>query len=312
MKNKFLLTFIVATLTSCNTNTFVLQKRGFLFNTPGIDLRLYEGKEENLKDIWNLLSEYDVLTDNYQQREVNNVYTINNSNEDVTVDEKLYSLLTIADSVSKEYTYYDYLCGSLSKKWKESLKNKQELPSNVIQEELEKMNNTSLSFKENNVIQRVGSGEIDLGGIAKGYALDKALDYLKEKELKHYLLNLGSSSILLGEKTSDNGYFTIELEDMPSKKFKLKNCFLSTSSITHQGVTIGDKTYSHIVNPLSGSVLNLNDTVIVVTSSGYLGDVLSTSMMNNTIEEIEAIEQAKNIKTIVIRNKTIVHNTIEG
>ena len=300
------------TLSSCNTNTFVLTKQGFLFNTPGIVLKLYEGKQENLDDIYNILSFYDKVSDNYLERDITGVYNINNTHEEVTVDSKLYEMLQTSISVSETAKKYNALCGSLSKKWKESLAKKEILSESVINEELNKMNSTSLSFLDNNKIQRIGDGEIDLGGIAKGYALDKALNYLQENGLKHYLLNAGSSSILLGEKTSDNGYFTIQLEDIPSKTFKLKNCFISTSSISRQGVKIGETTYSHIINPVNGSAINVNDAVIVVTESGYLGDALSTSLMNSELEEIIQLENTLDIKTVVIKNKTIIHNTIEG
>ena len=227
------------------------------------------------------------------------------------MESELYQLLQTSISVSEVAKNYNALCGSLSKKWKESLAKKEVLSQTVIDEELNKMNLTSISFLDDNKVKRNGESEIDLGGIAKGYALDKALDYLQENELKRYLLNAGSSSILLGEKKSDNGYFTIQLEEIPSKFLKLKNCFISTSSISKQGVKIGDTTYSHIINPSNGSAINVNDAVIVVTQSGYLGDALSTSIMNNTIEEIELLESTLNIKTIVIKNKAIIHNTIE-
>lgn len=311
MKHKFLLPLLVVTLSSCNTNTFVLQKQGFLFNTPGIVLKLFEGEEKNLKDVYDILSYYDKLSDNYLARDISNVYTINQTNDEVTVEPGLYQLLQTSISVSEVAKNYNALCGSLSMKWKESLAKKEILSQTVIDEELNKMNSTTISFLENNKVKRNGESEIDLGGIAKGYALDKTLDYLQENELKHYLLNAGSSSILLGEKKSDNGYFTIQLEEIPSKFLKLKNCFISTSSISKQGVKIGDTTYSHIINPSNGSAININDAVIVVTQSGYLGDALSTSMMNNTIEEIELLESTLNIKTIVIKNKTIIHNTVE-
>ena len=311
MKCKFLLPLLVVTLSSCNTNTFVLQKQGFLFNTPGIVLKLFEGEEKNLQDVYDILSYYDRLSDNYLARDIFNVYTINQTNDEVTVEPGLYQLLQTSISVSEVAKNYNALCGSLSKKWKESLAKKEVLSQTVIDEELNKMNLTSISFLDDNKVKRSGESEIDLGGIAKGYALDKTLDYLQENELKHYLLNAGSSSILLGEKTSDNGYFTIQLEEIPSKFLKLKNCFISTSSISKQGVKIGDTTYSHIINPSNGSAININDAVIVVTQSGYLGDTLSTSMMNNTIEEIEILESTLDVKTIVIKNKAIIHNTIE-
>ena len=185
----------------------------------------------------------------------------------------------------------------------------------TIASELSKMNSTSLVFKENNVVQRVGEATIDLGGIAKGYALDKVQEYLASQNEKHYLVNAGYSSILLGEKDTDNGYFTVGIDSriIPNSYLKLKNCFVSTSSITEQGVKISEEgpTYSHIINPVTGSAINKHDAVIVVSSKGYIGDVLSTSMMNNEIDEIKAIEASQNVKCIVIDNKEVTYINIE-
>ena len=129
--------------------------------------------------------------------------------------------------------------------------------------------------------------------------------------MNHYLLNAGNSSILLGEKNNNDGYFTVGINEkiLPNSYLKLKGCFVSTSSIAEQGVKIGDKTYSHIIDPTSGSALNKQEAVIVISSSGYKGDALSTSLVNNTIEEIQEIEQLENIKVIVINNKTITYKS---
>ena len=173
------------------------------------------------------------------------------------------------------------------------------------------MNSSQVLFKDNNVIQKIGDAEIDLGGIAKGYALDKAYEYLKEKEIKNYLINAGNSSILLGEKNTDDGYFTVGLNDIENAYLKLKDCVISTSSKSVQGVKIGDITYSHIINPVDGSAINENDAVIVISDKGYLGDALSTSMMMNSIDEIKAIEQIQNVKTIVIKNNNIIYKNAD-
>lgn len=279
-----------------------------------VEIKLYEGKKNHIDDIEAILNKIDKLTDNYQARDVYNVYALNKTNEELTIDKDLYDLLKLSTSFNEEVSsYFNPLCGSLSKKWKESLKNSQILDKNTINEELLKMNNTSLVYKEDNVIQRLGEGEIDLGGIAKGYALDKVYDYFKKQGLTKYLINCGKSSILLGEKNSRNGLLTIKIDSLKDQYFKLKNCFLSTSGLAVQGKTIEGVTYSHIINPNDGSAFNKHDAVIVISDKGYFGDALSTAMMLNTVDEIKELEITYNVKTIVIDQGKVTykHESVE-
>ncbi|MBO6280416.1 MAG: FAD:protein FMN transferase [Bacilli bacterium] len=311
MKNKFLLPLIILVSTSCSQNTFVLKDKVFCFDTY-IETNLYEGNNEDLSNIKDMFTLFDKLSDNYLSRDVTNIFSINSTNEELEINPSLYSLIKTSIDVNDEgATYFNPLCGSLSKKWKAALKEGKVLSQEEIDEELVKMNNSSIFFKDNNIIQRIGEAEIDLGGIAKGYTLDIVNDYLKEKEYKHFLINGGSSSILLGEKKSSDGYFNVGLRDLSNAYIKAKNCFISTSSKSVQGVKIGDITYSHIINPTNGSAINENDAVIVISQKGYLGDALSTSMMMNTIEEIKQIEIDSGVKTIVIKNNHIIYKNDE-
>ena len=307
-KIAYLLPLFAIALTSCSTNNKVIESKVFCFDTL-VEAKLYDGKNEHIKEVEKILNNISDLTDNYELKSNNVVYAINHTNEEMTIDEKLYSL--IVDSLYMSYNVADYfnpLCGSLSKKWKESLAKKEILSETVINEELEKINNTVITFKENNVIQRTGEAEFDLGGVAKGYALDLVNNYLQENGVGSYLINAGSSSIALGEKQNKDGFFTVGLKEVKNAYIKAKNCFISTSSIYEQGVTIDGVTYSHIINPKTGSAINVNDGVIVISSNGAYGDVMSTSLMNNTIDEIKAIEQEHNIKTIVIKKNKIAYS----
>ena len=210
-------------------------------------------------------------------------------------------------ALKEEIRYFNPLCGSLAKKWKESLKSLQILDEATIQSELNKMNNSSVLFKDNNLIQRLGGAEIDLGAVAKGFALDEVKKYLDSKSFSKYLINSGYSSILLGQKQSDDGLFSVGLSDIDNAYLKLSNCFVSTSGVSTQGVKIDDQIYSHIVNPYTGSAINNYDTVIVVSSLGYLGDAISTSFMLSSIDEIKQVEQTQNVKAIAIKDKNIVY-----
>lgn len=309
MKFKSLILLFAIPLLSCSQQAKTIESRVFCFDTS-VHVKIESSEKNYLSDIENIFYQYDELSDNYQNRDITNVCSINNNlYSDITIENELYDLLQTSFSVMEEgANYFNPLCGSLAKKWKESLKENQLLEDDILSEELLKLNSSQVIFRENNVIQKIGDAEIDLGGIVKGYALDKVLEYLKEKEIKNYLINAGNSSILLGEKNADDGYFTVGLSDLNKAYLKLKNCFVSTSSKSVQGVKIGDITYSHIINPTNGSAINENDAVIVISDKGYLGDALSTSMMMNTVEEIKVIEQAQNVKVIVIKNNAVIYS----
>ena len=310
MKLKFIiLPLLIIPLTSCNKE---IKRNSFYFDTY-TETRLFEGNEEDLDNIDELFLKIDRLTDNYRSRNINNVYTINNTTEPVEVDSKLYEVLKASFCNCLEpLNYFNPLCGSLSKKWKESLENNLVLPQATIDEELLKIASTSVEFLENNQIKKTGDAEIDLGAVAKGYALDKVKQYFNGKNYKKYLVDAGASSILLGEKNGGKK-FKIKVSNLDNTFLMLKNCFVSTSSYVNQKVEIDGVNYSHIINPKTGSAINENDAVIVISEKGYLGDILSTAFINESLDSIKELEKHYEVKTIVIKNNEMVYKneTIE-
>lgn len=306
MKNKLALLSVIP-LIACSSNSFVKSKV-FSFDTM-IEIKLYDGKQSDADELDKIFSLYGKLSDNYASSDVTNVYSINHTNDKVEVQQELYDMLKTSFAVSEEGAdNFNPLCGSLAKKWKESLKNSQILDKNTINEEIEKINNSSMAFDDAiHSIQRNGEAEIDLGGIAKGYAIDKAYDYLSAQNIKSYLIDAGHSSILLGEKKTKDGLFSVGLNDIENAYIKLKNCFVSTSSNSIQGVEVDGVTYSHIINPKTGSALTLHDAVIIVSDKGYYSDAMSTSLMYSTIDEIKESEEKYKYQTIVVENKKVVY-----
>lgn len=297
-------------LSSCVQKSDVLETKMYYFDTLN-EVKLFEGDENNLKDIKDIFYYYDQASDNFNSRSIKNVFYINHSRGNpVTVEPDVYELLKASFNITKEGpTYFNPLAGGLSNLWKESLK-KSEIPSeSQINEQLEYMKNTTVSFLENNVIHRVGNAEIDLGGIAKGYTLDKVKSYLSEKSITKYLVNAGQSSVLLGEKNEGDGYFSVGISELDNTYIKLKNCVVSTSGVNPQGVKIGDVTYSHIVNPITGSAINNYDAVVVISPNGTLGDAFSTSFMLSSLDEIKEAEAKYNLQVITIKDKQVLYKS---
>ena len=311
MKYKSLLLFISSLPLLACSKTKLVNSKAFYFDTF-VETTLYDGSDENIKDIEQIFLTLDKLSDNYQTRDVKNVYSINQTNDVVEVDPALYGMLKDVYEI-KELDNFNPLIGSLSKKWKEVLKEKHVLSNEIIQAELEKLATSALVLLSDNKVERVGEAELDLGAVAKGFALDKTKAYLNEKEVKQYLVNAGQSSILLGEKNTEDGLFSVGISNLKNAYLNLKNCVVSTSSASTQGVVIDGVTYSHIINPKTGSAINTHEAVIVVSESGYLGDALSTALVNNSIDEIKHLEEVYNVKTIVIDNSKIAykHESLE-
>ena len=306
-KRLLLLPLIAVSLTSCQKE---IKGNSFYFDTY-TEIRLFEGEKEDVSVINRIFSKIDKLTDNFNSRDLNNIYSINITNENVQVEPELYEVLKLSFSNDlSALKMFNPLCGSLSKKWKEALGNKIVLDNETITSELSKMSNTSLEFINDNTIKRVGEAEIDLGAVAKGYALDKAKEYLDSKEYKNYLIDAGSSSILLGEKSGGEN-FKIKISNLENSYINAKNCFVSTSSHSRQKVEIDGKIYSHIINPLTGSAINEHDAVIVLSQSGYLGDILSTDFVNESLDSIKVLEATFDVKALVIDNGAIVYQNEE-
>ena len=304
MKTKLLiLPLIIIPLSSCQKE---IKRNSFYFDTY-TETKLFEGNETDLDNIDNIFRKLDKLTDNFQARDLTNVYSINNSTDMVQVDPDLYEILKLSFcNCLDPLNYYNPLCGSLSKKWKNSLEKREILNSETITSELLKMNSTTLNFYEQNNVKKVGEAEIDLGSVAKGYALDKVKEYLDGKQYTKYLVDAGSSSILLGEKNGGKD-FKIKLSNLDDTFLMAKNCFISTSSYDRQAVEIDGVNYSHIINPKTGSAVNENDAIIVISDKGYLGDILSTAFINESVDSIKELEAHFEVKTIVIKDRKMVY-----
>lgn len=303
---KVLILASIIPLSSCGGN--VLNRNVMAFDTVN-SLHLYSGSEDDLDNLESIINNIDKLTDNYQERDVLNVTKINQTNEDVQIDSDLYEILKVGDELSKDIPPFSIYCGGLAKLWKESLNNQQIPDESSRNAEVEKIKNTSLEFKEGNVVRRLGEGEIDLGALAKGYALDKCYSYLKEHQIANYYLSMGSSSNLLGDKTY-YGADEFEVEIKKSNwRLKLHNCYISTSGISEQSVTIDGVIYSHIVNPNTGKATPIYSTVLVVSDNGLIGDALSTAFMLSSLDNIKALEEKYNVKSLVLSgNDNVVYS----
>mgnify|MGYP001575916177 CR=1 FL=1 len=124
-----------------------------------------------------------------------------------------------------------------------------------------------------------GAG-VDLGGIGKGYALDRAAEALRRRGVKRALLNFGGE-VLAMTRGAPWAISVAHPGDrlVPVVRLALSNAAVSTSSQGERFVTVRGARFGHILDPRTGSPAQTEASVTVVASSGSRADALSTALL---------------------------------
>lgn len=127
-----------------------------------------------------------------------------------------------------------------------------------------------------------GGAQIDLGAIAKGAIADRAAAYLRENGCTSALVDLGGNIVAVGSKTGGEP-FTVGIADPHDPDallmtVKAADLAVVTSGSYERGYTIGDKRYSHILDPHTGQPVE-NDlaSVTILCPSATKADALATA-----------------------------------
>jgi len=122
---------------------------------------------------------------------------------------------------------------------------------------------------------------ITLDGIAKGYIIDCAADFIKRHGIKHALINAGGDIRVAGGKQNGTPW-KVGVQN-PDKKgpyldiVKMNDGAMATSG-NYEIYFDEEKLYHHIVNPETGLSPRQNDSVTVMASSVMDADALSTAV----------------------------------
>ena len=124
---------------------------------------------------------------------------------------------------------------------------------------------------------------LDVGGIAKGYASQAAIDVLRQAGITRALV-AGAGDIVVADPPPDAAGWTIGVaslnpaESGPVMYLLLRNAAISTSGDAERFVILGGHRYSHIVNPATGMGVEDRASVTVVAPDGGTADALETSV----------------------------------
>lgn len=146
---------------------------------------------------------------------------------------------------------------------------------------------------------------LDLGGIAKGYALDEATRVLRDRGLRRTLIT-GAGDMVAGDPPPGARGWKIDLAPLdlpdapPLQSVWLKNGSLCTSGDLFQHVEIAGIRYSHIINPRTGLGLTNHSLVTVIGHDGMTTDALSTAFSVLSVAEVQRLSAQFNVQSRII------------
>ena len=148
---------------------------------------------------------------------------------------------------------------------------------------------------------------IDLGGIAKGYAVDAAIKVLKDKNINSAIVNAGGDMYVLGRKQGKSWRIgirhprregeilgTIEVEDRA----------IVTSGDYERFFFSGGKKYHHIINPKTGYPADECQSVTIVAKEATFADGLATGIfVLGPKEGMALIENLEGVEGVIVNKE---------
>lgn len=130
---------------------------------------------------------------------------------------------------------------------------------------------SDLRFDGTRIISRNPAVMLDLGGYAKGYALDQAARILRAAGVKAALVNVGGNAIALGQPGDRPWMVGIRDPRGPATVARVAlhdNEAIGTSGDYERYFMKGGKRHAHIIDARTGQTVDLVASVTIITSGG--------------------------------------------
>ncbi len=213
-------------------------------------------------------------------------------------------------SLSKEY--YDKTDGNFDitiqpilNLWSEGLwEESEEIQEQKISETLKIVGSDKINISDDRIEFAEEGMSATLGGIAKGYIVDSALEVLKSYGIENALINAGGDIATLGSKP-DKTKWSISLENPDDTSQKIASFGLDNISVTTSGNYYRyfdpEKEVHHIIDPKTGKSANLCISATIIAKNATIADILSTSVFVMGPEEgMQFVESEKGVETLII------------
>jgi thiamine biosynthesis lipoprotein len=166
------------------------------------------------------------------------------------------------------------------------------------------------------VLLRKKGMAITLGGIAKGYAVDKAVALLRKAGYANFMVQAGGDMYIAGDKDGDA--WTVGIRDPRGQRDSMfatapiKDHSFSTSGDYERGFVKDGVRYHHILDPRTGQPAHASRSVTIRATDAFTADAWSKVMFIDGWKEGLAVierEKLKDFDVVWVDDKNEVHMT---
>jgi thiamine biosynthesis lipoprotein len=253
-------------------------------------LRAIEAAHARLEDVNRLMSDY--IADS----EIGRLNALS-AGQSLVVSQETFACLEQAEDVARRSGgAFDPTCRPLVWLWKRAGKENL-LPSEAaLRETLARVGWQKVQLDPaTRTVTVVADGlQVDLGGIAKGYALDLAGGALLAVGATSGLVNVGGDILAVGHPPDADRWHVGVRDPFRSKedvlrRVALADCAVATSGDSERFSVIEGKRYSHIVDPRTGWPAEQAPSVTVIAPDGATADAWATVFSVLSVAEGEAL-----------------------
>ncbi len=275
-----------------SVRTYTSQRSAFVMDTI-VDIKI-ETKQKNTNDIldnaFKLMEGYENKFSFYKEESI--IWKFNNSIIDsLFLDEDLKEIISISKELyDKTEKHYDITIGALSEIWdfdNEVIPTNEEIAKAIKVTDFKKLK------IENGYLHKPDGMKINLGSLAKGYIIDKTVEYLEQQNVISGFVNAGGDMRIFGRKKP----FKIGIQHPRSETNEIiavidvGNKSVVTSGDYERYFIKGNIRYHHIIDPLTGFPSQKAISVTVIAETALIADAYSTALF--LLEPQQAIKLAE-------------------
>jgi thiamine biosynthesis lipoprotein len=180
---------------------------------------------------------------------------------------------------------FDVTAGSLSLLWRDA-RRRQTLPEPAriaAARALTGRDKLELDRRLRTVRLRAAGMQLDVGGIAKGFAADEAATVLRQCGIRSALIAAGGDIVVMAAPPGTAGWRVAVASidggsQPPAGYLTLHDVAVSTSGDGEQFMVAGGLRYSHIFDPRTGQALTGRSSITVIAPDGTTSDALATAV----------------------------------
>ncbi|MFC1624382.1 FAD:protein FMN transferase [Candidatus Omnitrophota bacterium] len=300
---------ILLFLTGCGRTSLFKETRILMDTFVEVSFFSHEEKvaKEAMKETFNEIERIEGLFNRHNEESELSKINKSAGRKEVAIHPELFKIIERAIHYSKvSEGSFDITVAPLVDLWSSARKNNLIPEEEVTERALEHVGYKNIVIdKESSSIRFLDDGlKIDLGGIVKGYAADRAKELLLSKGIENALINIGGNIFALGNPPGKKSWH-IGIQHPRDKnkiiyRLSLKNRAVSTSGDYERFFILNGKRFSHIIDPVSGRPSEGIVSVTVIADSAEASDALSTIVFVMGVEKgLRLMESFKGVEVFI-------------